>query len=83
MSGNVWQAVVVVARKRKRCPGCRSMIEVGETAVLTDDRYMDAQIQWHGRRYQRGAWHSWHPACHDRERGEQAPRSMTLGEDGA
>ena len=64
---------VLVAKTRKRCPRCRSMIEVGETAVLTDDRYQSERIQDFGRRYPRGAWHLWHPDCH------QAANNKTEG----
>ncbi len=60
---------LVTAKTRKRCPHCREMIEVGASAVLTDDRYMEARIQWHGRKFQRGAWHLWHPDCHKAARG--------------
>jgi hypothetical protein len=42
---------------------CKQMIEVGDSAVLTDDRYRDSKVQWFGRSYKRGAWHLWHPAC--------------------
>jgi hypothetical protein len=56
--------ITVTAKTRKRCPACKQMIEVGESAVLTDDRYMDSRVQWFGRQYARGAWHLWHSACH-------------------
>lgn len=56
-------ALEVVAKTRKRCRVCQQMIEVGEPAILTDDRYMADAIQWHGRKYRRGAWHLWHPVC--------------------
>lgn len=57
-------ASTVTAKTRKRCPWCKQIIEVGEAAVLTDDRYMDSKIQWFGRTYRRGAWHLWHSDCH-------------------
>lgn len=57
--------VRVVAKARKRCPDCWRMIERGEEAILTDDRHLVAAVQWHGRRYVRGAWHLRHPACAD------------------
>jgi len=46
------------------------MVEVGETAVLTDDRYQSDRIQDFGRRYPRGAWHLWHLDCHQQTRKE-------------
>jgi hypothetical protein len=55
----------VTAKTRKQCPGCKQMIEVGERAVLTDDRYSSCRVQDFGRSYPRGAWHLWHPACRE------------------
>lgn len=53
----------VIAKTRKRCPHCHKMIGVGESAVLTDDRYRSEKINHFGRSYPRGAWHLWHEAC--------------------
>lgn len=57
----------VVAKTRKKCHGCGKMVERGENAVLTDDRYADYHVgRMSGamRSVVRGAWHLWHPACH-------------------
>lgn len=58
----------VTAKTRKRCPHCNRMIELGEAATLTDDRWTkDGISQNHGNaayRATRGAWHLYHPACH-------------------
>jgi hypothetical protein len=54
----------VAAKTRKRCPHCKRMVEAGERAVLTDDRYTSSRIQDFGRGYRRGAWHLWHPHCY-------------------
>lgn len=56
----------VIACTRKRCRVCMKMVEVGDEAILTDDRYLADAIQWHGRRYPRGAWHLTHPDCFER-----------------
>lgn len=56
----------VVTRSRKRCRVCRKMVEVGDRAILTDDRFADAHI---GRTsgamttVVRGAWHLTHVEC--------------------
>jgi|SRR5687767_2820808 len=79
----------VTAKARKRCPHCRKLIEAGEQAILTDDRYMTSKVQWFGREYQRGAWHIWHPDCwtereqqrrhsQERQRVEDASRAERL-----
>ena len=59
----------VTAKSRKRCPHCNGMVEVGESAVLSDDRWTkDGVSQNHGgAQYSapRGAWHLYHPECHE------------------
>jgi len=40
------------------------MVEIGDRAVLTDDRSLDTKTQWFGRKFMRGAWHLYHVACH-------------------
>ncbi len=66
-------AATVAAKKRKRCVGCGKMVEVGEQAVLTDDRYAADRISQNhgGAQYNArlGSWHLWHPACHAAVRG--------------
>lgn len=74
----VRSGTLVRAKARKRCPHCGRMVEVGERAVLTDDRHMAHQPNWMGRTYQRGAWHLWHPACVDGEALEHAEREAAL-----
>ena len=57
-------SITVTAKTRKRCKACSRMVEVGEEAVLTDDRFM-FQREWvYSRSYKRGAFHLWHPECH-------------------
>lgn len=58
----------VTAKTRKRCPMCNKMVEVGQDAVLTDDRWThDGVSRNHGGamyRATRGAWHLYHLVCH-------------------
>lgn len=54
----------VRAQSRKRCPRCFKMVEVGDCAILTDDRTVTVDVPWFGRFEERGSWHLWHPACH-------------------
>lgn len=68
---------VVRAKTRKRCPFCHKMVEVGESATLTDDRYRSERIQDFGRQYARGAWHLWHPECFTQCREHFATREAT------
>ena len=61
-------AGLVAAKTRKRCPQCHKMVEVGEDAVLRDNRYQQSgagATPWIGNRqtYTRGAWNLYHPAC--------------------
>lgn len=62
-----WKAGEVTAMTRKRCPDCGQMVEVGEAAVLRDERSQatSGRTPWIGNRqsYTRGAWHLYHPAC--------------------
>lgn len=62
----------VQAKKRKRCPWCKRMIEVGEAAILTDDRFQREAYMHHTggtMTVTRGAWHLLHEKCHaDRKR---------------
>lgn len=62
-----WKASQVTATTRKRCPGCFRMVEVGDTAVLRDERHQatSGRTPWIGNRqsYTRGAWHLYHPEC--------------------
>jgi hypothetical protein len=58
----------VVAKKRKRCPGCNKIIEVGSTAILTDDRYTTEAHTFFVpgvKQYRAGAFHLWHTPCRD------------------
>lgn len=56
----------VTAKTRKRCPQCSRMVEVGESAVISDDRSLESchTFRTPGMKpFRRGAWHLWHPAC--------------------
>jgi hypothetical protein len=58
--------MTVVAKTRKRCPQCAKMVEKGDTALLTDDRFTSTAHMWRTggeMRVTRGAWHLWHPKC--------------------
>lgn len=71
--------ITVTAKTRKRCMICNRMIEVGEPAVLTDDRETVSQLSRNAGNHQyravRGAFHLWHAECRARFEAAAAGRT--------
>lgn len=61
-------ANIVRATTRKRCQQCNKMVDIGDEAVLTDDRVQEVKISMNSAKPYKittGAWHLWHPKCHE------------------